>query len=278
MSGRLDRIRSRFNRSAAGDYDAHAHVQRVMAASLAELFIGHTERFRMEDARLLEIGCGTGALTLMLRNAWPTAGITALDLAPAMLEEAQRRLRSEKPDVRFLNADVEAWTREALSGDFDLIVSNACFQWLAHPQETLRELKRLLRPGGALAFTTFGAQTFRELHTAFELSYRAQGLIPQRHGLPLRTAEEWQAMLAAAGLVNAECRRSVSIERYPTARDFLHSIKAIGASASEASPLAGVSQRRLFHDMYRRYEAQYGSPNGVSATYERLLLLGFAPS
>ncbi|UUZ95021.1 malonyl-ACP O-methyltransferase BioC [Paenibacillus sp. P25] len=288
MSGKLDMIRRRFNRSAAGDYDAHANVQRAMAESLAELVIGHDVRNGMEVAKILEIGCGTGALTLMLRNAWPNSEIMALDVAPAMLEEAKRRLRAEvpqtnlpgktlKPDVQFLHADVESWAREAPSGRFDLIVSSACFQWLAYPQETLCELKRSLRPGGILAFTTFGAQTFHEPHTAFELAYCTQGLNPQRHGLSPRTAEQWNAMLAAAGFINPQRRQSLRIERYPTVRDFLHSIKAVGASASEASPSGRISLRRLFHDMFHHYETRYGGPNGVSATYELLLLQGFAP-
>ncbi|UUZ78872.1 hypothetical protein LJK88_26755 [Paenibacillus sp. P26] len=56
MSGKLDMIRRRFNRSAAGDYDAHANVQRAMAESLAELVIGHDVRNGMEVAKILEIG------------------------------------------------------------------------------------------------------------------------------------------------------------------------------------------------------------------------------
>ncbi|MDH4619514.1 malonyl-ACP O-methyltransferase BioC [Brevibacillus sp. AY1] len=284
MSDRLDTIRRRFSRSAAGDYDAHAHVQRAMAESLAEFVIGRDAWNHMENAKILEIGCGTGALTLMLRNVWPNAEITALDVAPAMLEAAKRRLRAAvptqkrlNPDIQFLVADVEAWTRQAACGSFELIVSNACFQWLAHPQETLCELKRLLRPGGMLAFTTFGAETFRELHTAFELAYRAQGLKPQRHGLPLHTAKEWNAMLAAAGFMNPRRRQNVRIERYPTVRDFLHAIKAIGASASVASPSGRIGLRRLFHDMFQHYETRYGDSNGILATYELLLLHGFAP-
>lgn len=71
-----------------------------------------------------------------------------------------------------------------------------------------------------LAFTTFGAETFRELHTAFELAYRAQDLEPQRHGLPLHTAKEWNAMLAADGFKNPQRCQNVRIERYSTVRDF----------------------------------------------------------
>lgn len=87
-----------------------------------------------------------------------------------------------------------------------------------------------------MAFTTFGTETFRELHTPFELSYRAQGLEPQRHGLPLHTAKKWNVMLAADGFKNPQRCQNVRIKRYPTERDFLHAIKVVGASASVASP------------------------------------------
>jgi malonyl-CoA O-methyltransferase len=240
-------------------------------------------------ASILEIGCGTGALTVMLRNAWPDAEITALDLAPAMLEAAKRRIDATVPaanyndeppshrhKISFLQADAEEWSREAVSASFDLIVSSACFQWLARPEQTLLELKRLLRPGGMLAFTTFGAGTFHELHAAFEAAYLAQGLEPQRHGLPLRKAEEWHGMLAESGFYRPEYERRLKSERYPTVRDFLHSVQAVGASASEASASGGARQRRLFRDMFHHYETHDGGPDGVRATYELLLLHAFA--
>jgi malonyl-CoA O-methyltransferase len=261
-------IRRQFTRSANGLYDAHAAVQRDMASRLAASL--HERKNESVAARLdmLEIGCGTGVLTEMLVRDWPFASITALDIAPAMLETAEKRVGNGR--VRFLAADAESWPADAEQGSFDLIVSSACFQWLRRPAETLRRLRRLLRPGGMLAFATFGPQTFRELHLAFEAVYRDRGKPPQRHGLSFQTAEQWQSMLMETGYERARCERSLQIMTYASAREFLHSIKAVGASATEAAGSRGLGSRQLFAGMFREYEAKFSISGGVTATYELL--------
>jgi malonyl-CoA O-methyltransferase len=286
MNSRLDIIRRQFNRSAAGAYDTHANVQRTMAESLAELVTRHPAMRDKSNVDILEIGCGTGALTAKLQAAWHGGNITALDAAPAMLDAAKRRIDEISnaqaahasphipavPNIGFVLADAEAWCQEAAPASFDLIVSSACFQWLARPGETLRQLKRLLRPGGILAFTTFGPQTFRELHSAFEEVYLARGLTPLHHGLSLRSPEEWLALLGEAGFGEVRYERTARTERYPTVRDFLHSVKAVGASASDASLSPGLGHRRLFAEMFQSYESRFSCPGGILATYDLLML------
>ncbi|QYR21971.1 malonyl-ACP O-methyltransferase BioC [Paenibacillus sp. sptzw28] len=286
MSSRLELIRRQFNRSAAGAYDTHANVQRAMAQSLAEFVNRHPDLRDKSNVDILEIGCGTGALTEKLRAAWPAGNITALDAAPAMLDAAKRRV-DETSNARSIHAaphipgvthidfvlsDAESWAAAAASGSFDLIVSSACFQWFVRPGETLRELKRLLRPGGILAFTTFGPQTFRELHSAFEEVYLSKGLTPLHHGLSLRPPEEWLSLLEEAGFGQGRLERIARTESYPTVRDFLHSVKAVGASATEASHSPGLGQRRLFAEMFQAYESRFSCPGGILVTYDLLML------
>ncbi|MBW7475148.1 malonyl-ACP O-methyltransferase BioC [Paenibacillus oenotherae] len=301
MDSRLRTIQRQFNRSADSSYDAHANVQRLMAESLAAHVLKLSAGRSPAITGILEIGCGTGALTAKLLAAFPAASITAVDVAPAMLQAAQRRIsasgasspaasaRSAHPPevapphqgtpppssrVDWIAADIETWAAQAVPGSFDLIVSNACLQWLIHPQETIRSLRRLLRPQGLLACTTFGPDTFHELHEAFADAYRRNGLRPQRHGLSLRSPQQWQAMLAEAEFIGIACERSAHSEQHATVRDFLHTVKAVGASASEAdsSSRQGLSKRSLFADMFHAYEQRFGNAEGVPATYDLLLL------
>lgn len=275
-------IRRRFDRSAAASYDIHARVQRSMADNLArslEERLGPSCGAAGAPA-ILEIGCGTGNLTEKLLQVWPRASLTAIDLAPAMIEAAKRRLwpgnnkvlgdGEAAPWVRFLAADVEAWAAAAPDASFDLIVSNACFQWLSRPQVTLAHLRRLLRPGGTLAFTTFGPETFRELHEAFAAAYLALGVEPQRHGLSFCTEQGWRRWLTEAGFAHVRCERSLQTERYASVKDFLLSVKAVGASASEAQTAGTLGLRRLFSGMYHEYERRFSVPGGVAATYDLL--------
>ncbi|RCW43098.1 malonyl-ACP O-methyltransferase BioC [Paenibacillus prosopidis] len=273
MDTRINSIRRQFNRSAEGSYDSHALVQRSMAGRLAKSLHGWMDESEADGGTILEIGCGTGILTELLLNGWPCSSITALDIAPEMIEAAEQRVSSfgQSARVRFLPADVETWAAEAPPASFNLIVSNACFQWLRNPKETLGFLRRLLRPGGMLAFTTFGPDTFSELHESFAEAYRAGGMEPQRHGLSFQPSAQWQIMLREAGFRSIHFDRSIEQERHASVRDFLLSVKAVGASTSEAAS-RGLGSRRLFAEMFKKYEDKFSIPGGVAASYEVILI------
>lgn len=270
-----NKIRRQFNRSASA-YDSHAHAQRRMAEWLAGSLEGLRNKIGYAKPDLLEIGCGTGALTERLLRDHPDASLLAIDMAPAMLEEARKRVvavsaGNTERQPRFILADVEKWAATATAASQDIIVSSACFQWMGDPAETIRRLGAVLRPGGLLLFTTFGPQTFRELHRSFEYAYRSAGREPQRHGLSFPSADRWQTMLREAGFQAISVEQTVHSQSYRSAKDFLHAVKAVGASASEASACPGLGSRRLFDAMFAYYEDRYGIPEGVKATYELYL-------
>ncbi|NIK71921.1 malonyl-ACP O-methyltransferase BioC [Paenibacillus sp. BK720] len=273
MNNRTTAIQRQFNRSAEGSYDFHADVQRIMADQLAKSLIEWSSMGHAAEPTILEVGSGTGYLTELLLNRWPHASITALDLSPAMIKAAKQRLHSrQSADIRFLQADAETWAAEAPSDSFDLIVSNACFQWLGHPRPTLIHLNRILRKGGALVFTTFGQETFQELHQAFAGVYHANRLEPQRHGLSFLSPIQWNEVLKVAGFSTIYCQQGTQKETYASPRDFLQSIKAMGASHSKAVQTGGLSTRKLFSEMYNVYEEKFSTKDGVAATYEWLLI------
>ncbi|WP_458125307.1 malonyl-ACP O-methyltransferase BioC [Paenibacillus sp. Z3-2] len=278
-------VQRQFNRSAIS-YDAHAHVQRSMADQLARSLAGWKNKGFISNPSILEIGCGTGALTQIVVNEWPSANITALDIAPEMIEVASKRfLSAQHPGsgscttdrLRLLQADIEMWAVNAPACSVDIIVSNACFQWLSSPQETLGHLRRMLRPGGLLIFTTFGPDTFHEMHEAFNEVYRANEMEAQRHGLSFQSPVQWETMLQETGYSSFACERSIHMEKYASARDFLYSVKGMGASASEAVSISGHSLRRLFINMYKEYEDKFSIQGGVSATYDLLFIQSVAP-
>jgi malonyl-CoA O-methyltransferase len=279
-NSRNSAVQRQFNRSAIS-YDTHAHVQRSMANQLARSLAGWKNKGLPSEPSILEIGCGTGALTQIVVNAWPSAKITAIDIAPEMIELASKRFRSAQHPgsrnrpadrLRFLQADIETWAATAPESSVDIIVSNACFQWLSSPQETLSQLRRMLRPGGLLLFTTFGPDTFREMHEAFNEVYRVNGMEPQRHGLSFASPVQWEILLQESGYSSFNCERSIHKEKYASARDFLYSVKGMGASTSEAVTIPGHSLRRLFTDMYQEYENKFSIQGGVAATYDLLFI------
>lgn len=286
MISRINDIRRQFNRSA-NSYDAHAHVQRRMSDHLAKAFIGWKNKRNMAEPKILEIGCGTGTLTEILVHEWPSASITALDIAPAMIKLAEQRVLSNEANrdgilkntserISFIQADVEVWGEDAQESSYDLIVSNACFQWLSNSRQTFGHLRRMLRPGGLLIFTTFGPATFCEMHYAFNEAYRASAVEPQRHGLWFLSTNEWSSLLIQSGFSSIQSESFIQTEKYASARDFLHSVKAMGASTSEANTKRGLSSRRLFANMYKEYEEKFSMQGGVAASYELLLIQALA--
>ncbi|WP_053375568.1 malonyl-ACP O-methyltransferase BioC [Paenibacillus sp. FJAT-27812] len=280
MNSRKQMISRQFNRSAAGSYDRHANVQRTMADQLSQSLLHEFSPKADAALNILEIGCGTGALTERLANDWPDAIITALDLAPEMINAAKHRIGivSKGSNIRFLSADIEEWAPIAASGSFDFIVANACFQWLSHPVDTLLHLRRLLRSEGEgmLAFATFGPDTFHELHESFKAVYLASGKVPQRHGLSFKSTSEWKYLLEQAGFTSVQVARSIQTEVFVSPSEFLHAVKAVGASTSEAAVTPGISSRSLITGMYKEYKNKFSIPAGIGATYELLFIQALA--
>jgi len=299
MIGYHERIKRQFGRSASGPYDSNVRVQPIMAVELVERVQerctrGNPPHLDLVPPHVLEIGCGTGTLTALLAHMplLRHAQITAIDISSSMLESAERKLNEACPEaisrIRWVEADAEQWSAartrphsQACSPDapYALIVSNACFQWFAQPARTLAALRGLLCQGGLLAFTTFGPRTMHELHASFQRAYQRIGQ-PYRHrGLSFHSLAEWRDMLQGAGLRLLEASSHEHIETHRSVPDFLHAVKAIGASAGNAQAGGSADERgarrQLFREMFRVYASQFPAPSGVgiAATYETLTIV-----
>ncbi len=95
-------------------------------------------------ARVLDVGCGPGNSTRVLRERWPGAELAGLDNSREMIAQA----RAEGPDAVWILADAAAWKPE---GDWDVVFSNAALQWLPDHERLLPRLLGWVAPGGCLA-------------------------------------------------------------------------------------------------------------------------------
>ncbi|MCX4702783.1 methyltransferase domain-containing protein [Streptomyces sp. NBC_01352] len=101
-----------------------------------------------EGDRVLDAGCGTGRALTPLRAAVGPAGVVVgIDLTPDMLQAAVQAGRDR--DGRLLLADVTALPLRSRS--LDAVFGAGLISHLPHPAENLRELARVVRPGGTLA-------------------------------------------------------------------------------------------------------------------------------
>lgn len=94
----------------------------------------------------IDIGCGPGNSTRVLKNRYPRAQVTGADRSREMLEAA----RKNEPDLEFILFDAER-DFEHVTQKYDIVFSNACIQWVPDHPLLLRRMMGLLNPGGVLA-------------------------------------------------------------------------------------------------------------------------------
>jgi ubiquinone/menaquinone biosynthesis C-methylase UbiE len=161
--------------------------------------------------RILDIGCGTGALAAAAVRRWPQVRLTGIDASAGMLDVARRALAGLPPDQR-ARVDLVHAPADALpfpDGTFDLAVTTFVLQLVPSAYRALREARRVLRPGGTLAFAAwleggrFGADD------AYVDALEAAGMEPPEPGggdAEPRTPREAAARLRRAGFGGVTAR------------------------------------------------------------------------
>ncbi|KEK26054.1 malonyl-ACP O-methyltransferase BioC [Bacillus gaemokensis] len=253
-------LQKRFN-GAAISYDQYANVQKKMAHQLLSMMKKYYNT--MSSIRILELGCGTGYVTEQLATSFPNASITAVDFAESMITVAKKRQHVES--VTFRCEDIEHLT---LHESFDVIISSATFQWLNDLQTTVRNLYRYLSAGGLLLFSTFGNQTFQELHTAFQYAKAEKnvqkGSSIGQHFLTKKQLHDVCESITGDVHVSETCY----IEKFFAVREFLQSIRKVGATNSNEESYC--QSPSLFRTMLRIYERDFREEGEIVATYHAL--------
>ena len=132
---------------------------RVLRATLKE------EKFKVllvEQARVrpgqrvLDLGCGTGTLTILVKKAAPAATVVGLDGDPEALALAREKAAREGVEIEFQEA--LAWEAPFEPASFDRVVSSLVFHHLTteNKRRTLRKIRDWLRPGGELHVADWG--------------------------------------------------------------------------------------------------------------------------
>jgi malonyl-CoA O-methyltransferase len=240
-------VERNFSRHAR-HYDAYDAVQRTIGAHLIARL--GTERF----ARILDVGCGTGAYTRLLHERYRGARTRGIDLSAAMIEEAGGRAAGE--GIEFVLGDAET---VAFDAPFDLITSNACFQWFANLDGTLARCGEALAEGGLLAFSSLGPGTFRELGECLD------AVLPARQPISARSFANQSELEAVLGrhFGDVSFTREVMTEEYSSLLELLSAIKYTGTRGR------GLDGVRITKTVLRRLEEVYKERIGATvATYE----------
>lgn len=111
--------------------------------------------------KIIDLGCGTGSTTMMLKQAFPEAEITGLDLSPYMLVMAEYKAKQIGIDIHWIHGLAE--TTNFNSGEFDLVTASLLFHEtpISIAQAILKEGFRLLKPGGQVIILDGHQKTLR---------------------------------------------------------------------------------------------------------------------
>jgi len=260
---RVDRraLARAFGRAGRG-YDAAASLQ----ARVREELLARLDYFRLEPQLVLDLGCGTARGAQALRRRYRKARVVGVDLAPGMLQAARQRLWPWQR-LPLVCADVAALP--FASGSVDLVYSNLMLQWCDDLPGAFAEIRRVLRPGGLLLFSSFGSATLQELREAWAHADSAVhvSLFTDMPGLG-------QA-LSLAGFIEPVLDRELLREHHATVRSLLDSLRAIGAGNALADRRRSLTGAGRVRAMQVAYESQR-EPGGLPATWELLHGAAFA--
>jgi len=259
----------RFSAGAAR-YEAHAHAQRLSAVDLlayTEASLGPApDRGTARPMNILEPGCGTGLYTRMLLGAFRGASVFGVDISEAMVRVAKRGI--DDPRARFDVADAE----EIATGSYDLVTSNAVFQWFLSLPRTLARMASLLPCGGLLTFSFFGPETYAELDAALRATTHRRGV---RDGERVAAAAFHSREEISEALSAAFPRWDVVERRYhqefPTLADLLRSIRYTGTRGGGARESWSPGKLARVEEAYRERDG------GIRTTYQVFLCSGALP-
>ena len=147
------------------------------------------------EARVLDLGCGPGSLSLRVLGRYPHAQVLAVDAEPVLLELGRAAASACVERIRFLQADLRegGWWAEQ-EGRFDLVVSATALHWLSaeHLTQVYRRIVRALKPGGCF----LNSDHFASDHVETRARYRAWLRSWQQAAFHESGAEDWKPLLA----------------------------------------------------------------------------------
>lgn len=232
-------IRNSFDNSHLS-YDDAARIQKNCAQDLLSILENELQSFYPKT--FLDLGTGTGTMSILLKKKFPFSKITLNDISPKMINLASNNLGNT--DVTLLQGDMEAVD----FGYHDLIISNFAMQWVNDLKTTL---EKSYQYSNVLAFTCLLDGTFKEWSVLFEEMSISTPVPAYPHKKDLMT------FLLSLNPKKSKFTTSKFKLEFSNIREFIHYLKHIGASYSSVDVKVSDLKKILKY-----------SPGKFTVTYE----------
>lgn len=183
----------------------------------------------LRDKEVLDVGCGTGILSLLALRKGATKQVCG-DLSEYMVNQCRKKMAAQgylgdRVDFRQLDAEFLPYDDKS----FDAVISGMLLGLTPNQEKVVKEMVRVLRPDGMISFSTHGPDCWWQTSDA---AFRS---VPKRYVLGYRI-EYWprgeieiQRMLTKAGLVDIQTHRMIWQDNFDTggkAYDFFAAVSA----------------------------------------------------
>ena len=242
------RIANSFS-NAAATYDGLAGLQREVGTRLLDYLP------QQHPQEMIDLGCGTGYFTPVLKQRYPYAYLYNLDLALGMLSYA--KLHRPEGSTSWLCADAESLPLADKS--IKLIYSSLAIQWCENLQQLFSEVQRVLKPGGKFVFATLGPNTLAELKLAWSAADTAIH-VNQFVDEPIIRSS------VGAGLSIAGFDEELKVLKYQELKGLTDELKGIGAHNMNAGQPTGLVGREKIRKFKAGYEKQRQTDGMLPAT------------
>lgn len=147
---------------------------------------------KVDGKKLLDVGCGDGAMAIELAQQGAT--VTALDADPSMIAAARLRAENETTRVQLVEGDAESLPFD--DATFDVVVAVTVLCFVRDAEHAVREIARVLKPGGRLVIGELGRWSL------WAAQRRMRGWLghPVWRTVKFRTAADLRSLAEAAGL------------------------------------------------------------------------------
>ena len=240
---------------AAKTYNAVAHLQQEVCERTFE----RLEFTTIKPELIVDVGCGTGFASKLLKAKYKKAKLISIDLAEGMLQQARKQFSWWKKP-KFICAD--AAHLPLASNSVDLLFSSLMLHWSNDIAAVVKEWSRVLKPNGLLMFATLGPDTFKELKAAWA---QVDNLV---HVNAFPDMHDIGDALLKGKLADPVMDMEFITVTYTKVEKLLRELKALGVNNRNAGRSRKVTTPAALKAMYAAYDTFKLESGRLPATYE----------